>query len=65
LCPAHLAELGINIPQIIRKTTSALNPIRVNADLFDDGDLSGPLMFIVLFGMFQLLVRIAPLDATL
>lgn len=53
--PPLLEELGINIPQIMRKTVSALNPLKVNPDLFDDGDLSGPLMFIMLFGFCQLL----------
>ncbi|CAI7895926.1 unnamed protein product [Closterium sp. NIES-53] len=50
-----LEELGINIPQILRKTASALNPIRINIDLYDDGDLSGPLIFCVLFGLCQLM----------
>lgn len=53
--PPLLEELGINIPQILRKTASALNPIRINIDLYDDGDLSGPLIFCVLLGLCQLL----------
>lgn len=53
--PPLLEELGINIPQIVRKMTSVLNPVHVNADLHEDGDLSGPLMFTLLLGTTQLL----------
>lgn len=53
--PPLLEELGINIPQILRKIASVLNPVRVNADLHEDGDLSGPLFFTLLLGMTQLL----------
>eukprot|EP00250_Pteridium_aquilinum_P012282 c20621_g2_i1 orf=45-794(-) len=50
-----LEELGINTSHIMRKTRSILNPIRVNADLHEDADLSGPFIFFMLFGLFQLL----------
>lgn len=53
--PPLLTELGINIPQIFQKMLSILNPIRVNADLHEESDLSGPLMFCVFFGLCQLL----------
>lgn len=53
--PPLLEELGINTSHITRKTLSILNPIRLNADLYDDADLSGPFVFFMLFGLFQLL----------
>ncbi|KAF6165969.1 hypothetical protein GIB67_012866 [Kingdonia uniflora] len=53
--PPLLEELGINTPQIWRKTKSILNPFRVNPNLHEDADLSGPFLFIVAFGLFQLL----------
>lgn len=53
--PPLLEELGINTRQIWRKTKSILNPIRVNANLHEDADLSGPFLFLMAFGLFQLL----------
>lgn len=50
-----LEELGINTRQIWRKTVSILNPIRVNPNLHEDADLSGPFIFLMAFGLFQLL----------
>lgn len=50
-----LEELGINTGHIVKKTRSILNPIRINADLHEDADLSGPFVFTMLFGLFQLL----------
>lgn len=50
-----LEELGINTGHIMRKTLSILNPIRLNANLHEDADLSGPFIFVLLFGLFQLL----------
>ncbi|PIA28298.1 hypothetical protein AQUCO_07200153v1 [Aquilegia coerulea] len=50
-----LEELGINTRQIWRKTTSILNPFRINANLHEDADLSGPFLFLMAFGLFQLL----------
>ncbi|KAI3816868.1 hypothetical protein L1987_10652 [Smallanthus sonchifolius] len=34
---------------------SILNPFRVKADLHEDADLSGPFLFLMAFGLFQLL----------
>jgi protein YIPF5/7 len=53
--PPLLEELGINTRQIWRKTVSILNPIRSDPGLHEDGDLSGPFMFLLSFGLFQLL----------
>lgn len=53
--PPLLEELGINIPLIMQKLVSVLNPFRPNSDLHDQGDLSGPLVLCVLFGLTQLL----------
>ncbi|CAH9113506.1 unnamed protein product [Cuscuta epithymum] len=50
-----LEELGINTKQIYQKTLSILNPFRVKADLHEDADLSGPFLFLMAFGLFQLL----------
>ncbi|KAL8218328.1 hypothetical protein R6Q57_021701 [Mikania cordata] len=53
--PPLLEELGINTKQIWNKTISILNPFRVKADLHEDADLSGPFLFLMAFGLFQLL----------
>ncbi|PKU84740.1 protein YIPF5 homolog [Dendrobium catenatum] len=53
--PPLLEELGINTRQIWRKTVSILNPFRVSANLHEDADLSGPFLFLMAFGLFQLL----------
>ncbi|KAL7109183.1 hypothetical protein ACP275_06G159100 [Erythranthe tilingii] len=53
--PPLLEELGINTKQIYQKTLSILNPIRVNHHLHEDADLSGPFLFLIAFGLFQLL----------
>ncbi|KAH7848228.1 hypothetical protein Vadar_023933 [Vaccinium darrowii] len=53
--PPLLEELGINTRQIYTKTVSILNPLRVNANLHVDADLSGPFLFLMAFGLFQLL----------
>ncbi|XP_020526479.1 protein YIPF7 isoform X1 [Amborella trichopoda] len=50
-----LEELGINTRQIYRETQSILNPFKSNPSFFDDGDLSGPFLYLLLFGLFQLL----------
>lgn len=54
--PPLLEELGIDIPLILRKTRSVLNPVRSNATLLDDGDLGGPLVFCFMLGAVQLLM---------
>lgn len=53
--PPLLEELGINTKQIYQKTMSIINPFRVKPDLHEDADLSGPFLFIMAFGLFQLL----------
>ncbi|GFZ06015.1 integral membrane Yip1 family protein [Actinidia rufa] len=53
--PPLLEELGINTRQIWSKTVSIINPFRVNPDLHEDADLSGPFLFLLSFGLFQLL----------
>nr|KYP39873.1 Protein YIPF7 [Cajanus cajan] len=55
--PPLLEELGINTKQIWQKTTSILNPVRVwnPNNLHDDADLSGPVLLLMSFGLFQLL----------
>ncbi|XP_049354930.1 uncharacterized protein LOC125819532 [Solanum verrucosum] len=53
--PPLLEELGINTKQIYQKTLSILNPFRIKPDLHEDGDLSGPFIFLMAFGLFQLL----------
>ncbi|XP_058087623.1 uncharacterized protein LOC131234706 [Magnolia sinica] len=55
--PPLLEELGINTRQIWRKTVSILNPFRVNPNLHEDADLSGPFIFLMAFGLFQLLAH--------
>nr|GME17444.1 protein YIPF5 homolog [Ipomoea batatas] len=46
------ASTSFSTPQ---KTISILNPFRVKADLHEDADLSGPFLFLMAFGLFQLL----------
>ncbi|EYU19778.1 hypothetical protein ABFS82_06G088900 [Erythranthe guttata] len=53
--PPLLEELGINTKQIYQKTLSILNPFRINHHLHEDADLSGPFIFLMAFGLFQLL----------
>ncbi|XP_028768381.1 protein YIPF5-like [Neltuma alba] len=53
--PPLLEELGINTRQIWSKTSSILNPVRINPNLHDDADLSGPFLLLMAFGLFQLL----------
>ncbi|KAB1225356.1 Protein YIPF5 [Morella rubra] len=53
--PPLLEELGINTKHIWSKTISILNPLRPNPNLQSDADLSGPFLFFLAFGLFQLL----------
>lgn len=53
--PPLLEELGINTHLIMKKTLNILNPIRVNSDLHEDADLSGPFFLCMMMGLFQLL----------
>ena len=53
--PPLLQELGINLPHILSKSTSVLNPFKqIDKHLMDDTDLAGPLLFCVLFPIFLL-----------
>ncbi|GAB2272188.1 hypothetical protein Dimus_007008 [Dionaea muscipula] len=53
--PPLLEELEINPTLIWRKTKSLLNPFRINSSLHEDPDLSGPFLYYIAFGLFQLL----------
>lgn len=50
-----MEELGINTHLIMKKALNILNPIRVNSDLHEDADLSGPFVLCMMMGLFQLL----------
>ncbi|RKP39061.1 hypothetical protein BJ085DRAFT_21079, partial [Dimargaris cristalligena] len=53
--PPLMEELGINFGHIATKSLTVLNPARaVPKDLMDDADMSGPLIFCLLFGTFLL-----------
>lgn len=49
--PPLLEELGINFAHIQQKVISTLNPRRSIADIVDDADLAGPLIFCVALGV--------------
>ncbi|XP_073041821.1 uncharacterized protein [Primulina eburnea] len=53
--PPLLEELGINTKQIYQKTLAIINPFKINHNLHEDADLSGPFLFLMAFGLFQLL----------
>jgi len=54
--PPLLEELGINFDQIIQKTLAVVNPLRsTDANILQDSDLAGPLVFCLAFGVFLLL----------
>nr|XP_024358849.1 protein YIPF5 homolog [Physcomitrium patens] len=53
--PPLLEELGISIPQITGRTLTVLNPFQINPDPHEDADLSGPIIFYMLFGLCQLI----------
>ncbi|CAM0875269.1 unnamed protein product [Alopecurus aequalis] len=54
--PPLLEELDINLSLIWRKTLSILNPLRpADPSLHADADLSGPFLFILSYGLFQIL----------
>ncbi|KAM0908698.1 hypothetical protein ACQ4PT_015285 [Festuca glaucescens] len=51
-----LEELGINMRLVWRKTLSILHPLRsADPSIHADADLSGPFLFVLSFGLFQLL----------
>ena len=53
--PPLLEELGIDIGQIIRKIQSILSFRKVNKEILEDADLTGPLLIAILFGVILLL----------
>ena len=55
--PPLLEELGINFDKILKKTKAVLNPNNMNvpAELLDDGDMAGPLVFCLVLGAEMLL----------
>lgn len=55
--PALIEELGINFTHIMTKTKSVLTPtssFNLPLDIFNNADLSGPLLFYFIFGMMLL-----------
>ncbi|KAI7858624.1 hypothetical protein BDC45DRAFT_433639 [Circinella umbellata] len=54
--PPLLEELGINFEHIKTKSLAVLNPFRIVPDnIMDDADMAGPLLFMLLFGVFLML----------
>ncbi|GAQ83994.1 hypothetical protein KFL_001720070 [Klebsormidium nitens] len=53
--PPLLEELGINVPLITRKIWNVLHPYKLNTDMMEDGDLSGPILVCLGFASCQLL----------
>ncbi|KAJ1945943.1 hypothetical protein GGF37_001441 [Kickxella alabastrina] len=54
--PALMEELGINFQHIKSKTLSVLNPFKpLDTEIYDDSDMAGPLLFILVLGTFLLL----------
>ncbi|XP_013780315.2 protein YIPF5-like [Limulus polyphemus] len=54
--PPLLEELGINFDHIMQKTLAVLNPIKEpEASILQETDLTGPLVFCMVFGGFLLL----------
>jgi len=55
--PPLLEELGINFLHIYHKTLAVLNPLKpiVDANIMDDSDMAGPIVFCILLGGFLLL----------
>ncbi|XP_015926093.1 protein YIPF5 [Parasteatoda tepidariorum] len=54
--PPLLEELGINFDHIYQKTVAVLNPFKEpNAQILQETDLTGPLVFCLCFGAFLLL----------
>jgi len=53
------SELGINFSHIRSKSLAVLNPFeRIDAQIMDDADLAGPLIFFLCFATFLLFVRV-------
>ncbi|KAJ2726471.1 hypothetical protein GGI07_000609 [Coemansia sp. Benny D115] len=54
--PPLMEELGINFQHIKSKTLAVLNPFKpLDTEIYDDSDMAGPLLFIVVLGTFLLL----------
>ncbi|KAJ2226730.1 hypothetical protein H4R99_005335 [Coemansia sp. RSA 1722] len=54
--PPLLEELGINFQHIKSKTLAVLNPFKpLDTEIYDDSDMAGPLLFILVLGTFLLL----------
>lgn len=60
--PGLMEELGVNLPHILDKSLTVLNPLHRysahhthDAHMMDDTDLAGPLIFCFAFGMLLLL----------
>jgi protein YIPF5/7 len=57
ICNNLNAELGINFSHIRVKSMTVLNPLgHINANIMDDADLAGPLIFCFCFATFLLFV---------
>lgn len=56
--PPLLEEVGINFQHIKTKTLAVLNPFNKNitSDIMTDSDLAGPILFVLMFGTFMLLL---------
>ncbi|KAJ2370065.1 hypothetical protein H4S02_007595 [Coemansia sp. RSA 2611] len=54
--PPLMEELGINFQHIKSKTLAVLNPLKpLDTKIYDDSDMAGPLLFILVLGTFLLL----------
>ncbi|KAJ2453397.1 hypothetical protein EV183_002254 [Coemansia sp. RSA 2336] len=54
--PPLMEELGINFQHIKSKTLAVLNPFKpLDTKIYDDSDMAGPLLFILVLGTFLLL----------
>lgn len=65
--PSLMEELGINLPHIMGKTLTVLNPLhryspnhQRDAHMMDDTDLAGPLLYCFVFGILLFLVSTKP-----
>ncbi|OCF43980.1 hypothetical protein I317_02086 [Kwoniella heveanensis CBS 569] len=58
--PSLMEELGINPSHILQKSLTVLNPLsKVDANIMDDADLAGPLVFSFAFAFFLLLLALS------
>jgi hypothetical protein len=61
--PSLMEELGVNLPHIVGKSLTVLNPLhryspnhQRDSHMMDDTDLAGPLLFCFVFGILLFLV---------